>query len=55
MLAQYVEPVEVPVFRYTRKWLQKRAQSDMERAPQQLEIGPPPMDLPADLRGSRCR
>ncbi|NBP86612.1 MAG: AarF/ABC1/UbiB kinase family protein, partial [Mycobacteriaceae bacterium] len=27
MLAQYVEPIEVPVFHYTRKWLQRHAAS----------------------------
>ena len=28
----------MPVFHYTRKWLQKHAQSNMERAPQQLKM-----------------
>jgi predicted unusual protein kinase regulating ubiquinone biosynthesis (AarF/ABC1/UbiB family) len=48
MLAQYVEPVEVPVFHYTRKWLQRHAQSNMERAPQQIKLARQ-MDLPAQL------
>ena len=48
MLAQYVEPVEVPVFHYTRKWLQRHAASNMERAPQQLKMARQ-MDLPAAL------
>jgi predicted unusual protein kinase regulating ubiquinone biosynthesis (AarF/ABC1/UbiB family) len=48
MLAQYVEPVQVPVFHYTRKWLQKHAQSNMERAPQQLKMARQ-MDLPVEL------
>ena len=48
MLAQYVEPVQVPVFHYTRKWIQKHAQSNMERAPQQLKMARQ-MDLPAAL------
>ena len=48
MLAQYVEPVEVPVFHYTRKWLQRHAQSNMERAPQQLKMARQ-MDLPVSL------
>ena len=48
MLRQYVEPVEVPVFHYTRKWLQRHAQSNMERAPQQLKMARQ-MDLPASL------
>ena len=48
MLAQYVEPVQVPVFHYTRKWLQRHAQSNMERAPQQIKMARQ-MDLPASL------
>ena len=48
MLAQYVEPVEVPVFHYTRKWLQKHAAQNMERAPQQLKMARQ-MDLPVNL------
>ena len=48
MLAQYVEPVEVPVFHYTRKWLQKHAAENMERAPHQLKMARQ-MDLPVNL------
>jgi len=48
MLAQYVEPVQVPVFHYTRKWLQRHAASNMERAPQQIKMARQ-MDLPASL------
>ena len=48
MLAQYVEPVEVPVFHYTRKWLQKHAAENMERAPQQLKMARQ-RDLPVNL------
>jgi predicted unusual protein kinase regulating ubiquinone biosynthesis (AarF/ABC1/UbiB family) len=48
MLAQYVEPVEVPVFHYTRKWLQKHAASNMERTPQNLKMARQ-MDLPVEL------
>jgi len=48
MLAQYVEPIEVPVFHYTRKWLQRHAASNMERAPQQLKMARQ-MDLPVNL------
>ena len=48
MLAQYVEPVEVPVFHYTRKWLQRHAAANMERAPQQLKMARQ-MDLPVGL------
>jgi predicted unusual protein kinase regulating ubiquinone biosynthesis (AarF/ABC1/UbiB family) len=48
MLAQYVEPVEVPVFHYTRKWLQRHAAANMERTPQNLKMARQ-MDLPAGL------
>ena len=48
MLAQYVEPVQVPVFHYTRKWLQKHAASNMERTPQNLKMARQ-MDLPVQL------
>jgi predicted unusual protein kinase regulating ubiquinone biosynthesis (AarF/ABC1/UbiB family) len=48
MLAQYVEPVEVPVFHYTRKWLQRHAAANMERTPQNLKMARQ-MDLPASL------
>ena len=48
MLAQYVEPIEVPVFHYTRKWLQLHAAANMERAPQQLKMARQ-MDLPVSL------
>jgi predicted unusual protein kinase regulating ubiquinone biosynthesis (AarF/ABC1/UbiB family) len=48
MLAQYVEPVQVPVFHYTRKWLQRHAAQNMERAPQQIKMARQ-MDLPASL------
>jgi predicted unusual protein kinase regulating ubiquinone biosynthesis (AarF/ABC1/UbiB family) len=48
MLAQYVEPVEVPVFHYNRKWLQKHAAANMERTPQNLKMARQ-MDLPAGL------
>ena len=48
MLAQYVEPIKVPVFHYNRKWLQRQAQSNMERAPQQIKMARQ-MDLPASL------
>ena len=48
MLAQYVEPMQVPVFHYTRKWLQRHAAQNMERAPQQIKMARQ-MDLPASL------
>jgi predicted DNA-binding transcriptional regulator YafY len=47
-VAVATEPVQVPVFHYTRKWLQKHAQSNMERAPQQLKMARQ-MDLPVEL------
>lgn len=52
MLAQYVEPIQVPVFHYTRKWLQRHAQSNMENAPQQIKMARQ-MGLPPSWR-SRC-
>jgi predicted unusual protein kinase regulating ubiquinone biosynthesis (AarF/ABC1/UbiB family) len=48
MLAQYVEPIKVPVFHYNRKWLQRHAAQNMERAPQQIKMARQ-MDLPASL------
>ena len=48
MLAQYVEPLQVPVFHYTRKWLQRHAQSNMANAPQQLKMARQ-MGLPPEL------
>jgi predicted unusual protein kinase regulating ubiquinone biosynthesis (AarF/ABC1/UbiB family) len=48
MLAQYVEPITVPVFHYNRKWLQRQAASNMENAPQQIKMARQ-MDLPASL------
>ena len=50
MLRQYVEPVEVEVFHYTRKWLQKMtvAQIGIERSMAQLKAARQ-MDLPPKL------
>ncbi|AQT81193.1 ABC transporter ATP-binding protein [Mycolicibacterium litorale] len=48
MLRQYVEPIEVDVFHYTRKWLQKMAAANMAVSPQQLKTARQ-MDLPAKL------
>lgn len=48
MLAQYVEPITVPVFHYTRKWLQRQAAASMERTPQNLKAARQ-MDLPPSL------
>ena len=50
MLRQYVEPVEVEVFHYTRKWLQKMtvAQIGIDRSIAQLKAARQ-MDLPPKL------
>lgn len=48
MLRQYVEPIEVEVFHYTRKWLQKMAVSQIDRSVAQVRTARH-MDLPAKL------
>jgi predicted unusual protein kinase regulating ubiquinone biosynthesis (AarF/ABC1/UbiB family) len=50
MLRQYVEPIEVDVFHYTRKWLQKMTAMNMrpERAAGQIRAARQ-MDIPAKL------
>lgn len=48
MLRQYVEPMEVDTFHYTRKWLQQMVKVDMDRSVQQLKAARQ-MDLPAKL------
>ncbi|MDA2894368.1 AarF/UbiB family protein [Mycolicibacterium sp. BiH015] len=48
MLKQYVEPLEVPVFHYTRKWLQKMTALDLEKAPGQIKTARQ-MDIPPKL------
>jgi predicted unusual protein kinase regulating ubiquinone biosynthesis (AarF/ABC1/UbiB family) len=48
MLRQYVEPLEVEVFHYTRKWLQKMAAVNMDRSVQQIKTVRQ-MDVPAKL------
>ncbi|BBZ80018.1 ABC transporter ATP-binding protein [Mycolicibacterium anyangense] len=48
MLRQYVEPMEVEVFHYTRKWLQKMAAANMSVSAEQLKTARA-MDLPAKL------
>ncbi|OAN36483.1 ABC1 kinase family protein [Mycolicibacterium iranicum] len=48
MLKQYVEPLEVPVFHYTRKWLQKMTALDLEKAPGQIKAARQ-MDIPPKL------
>lgn len=51
MLRQYVEPLGVPVFHYNRKWLQRMAANNMDRAPGQLKTArqmniPPRLIIP---------
>lgn len=51
MLQQYVQPLEVEVFHYNRKWLQKMAAVDIDRAPGQIRTArqmaiPPRLAIP---------
>ncbi|KAA0098021.1 AarF/ABC1/UbiB kinase family protein [Mycolicibacterium sp. P1-18] len=48
MLRQYVEPVEVDEFHYTRKWLQKMAAANMDISADAIRTARA-MDLPANL------
>ncbi|MEX0580837.1 MAG: AarF/UbiB family protein [Mycobacterium sp.] len=48
MLRQYVEPIEVPVFHYSRRWLRKQAADNMERSAEQIKMARQ-MNLPASL------
>ena len=48
MLRQYVEPVEVEVFHYTRKWLQKMTAVNMDRSVAQIKTARQ-MDIPIKL------
>jgi predicted unusual protein kinase regulating ubiquinone biosynthesis (AarF/ABC1/UbiB family) len=48
MLRQYVQPVEVEVFHYTRRWLQKMTISQMDRSVSQIKTARQ-MDLPPKL------
>lgn len=48
MLRQYVEPIEVDVFHYTRKWLQRMTVSQFDRSVAQIKVARQ-MDLPAKL------
>ncbi|MCV7193162.1 macrolide-binding ATPase MABP-1 [Mycolicibacterium brumae] len=57
MLQQYVQPLEVEQFHYTRKWLQRMAAVDFERAPGQIRTArqlavPPKMAIPMRVIGS---
>lgn len=48
MLRQYVEPLEVDVFHYTRKWLQKMAAANMDISADTIRTARQ-MDIPAKL------
>jgi predicted unusual protein kinase regulating ubiquinone biosynthesis (AarF/ABC1/UbiB family) len=48
MLRQYVEPVQVEVFHYTRKWLQKMAGMQLDRSVAQIRTARQ-LDLPPKL------
>ncbi|OLP01970.1 ABC transporter ATP-binding protein [Mycolicibacterium porcinum] len=48
MLRQYVEPIEVDVFHYTRRWLQKMAAGQMDNSVAQIKMARQ-LDLPANL------
>jgi predicted unusual protein kinase regulating ubiquinone biosynthesis (AarF/ABC1/UbiB family) len=48
MLRSYVEPIEVEVFHYTRKWLQTMTYSQMDRSVSQIKTARQ-MDLPPKL------
>ena len=48
MLRQYVEPVEVEVFHYNRKWLQKMTALNMDKAAGQIKAARQ-MDIPVKL------
>ena len=48
MLKQYVQPLEVPVFHYHRKWLQRMSAIDMDRAAGQIKAARQ-MNIPAKL------
>jgi predicted unusual protein kinase regulating ubiquinone biosynthesis (AarF/ABC1/UbiB family) len=48
MLRQYVQPLEVPVFHYHRKWLQRMTLVNIERAAGQIKAARQ-MDIPPKL------
>lgn len=48
MLRQYVEPIEVDVFHYTRRWLQRMAAGQMDNSVAQIKMARQ-LDLPATL------
>ncbi|WP_458319893.1 macrolide-binding ATPase MABP-1 [Mycolicibacterium brisbanense] len=48
MLRQYVEPIEVDVFHYTRRWIQRMAAGQMDNSVAQIKMARQ-LDLPANL------
>jgi predicted unusual protein kinase regulating ubiquinone biosynthesis (AarF/ABC1/UbiB family) len=48
MLRQYVEPIEVEVFHYTRKWLQRMSAIELDKSVSQIRTARQ-MDLPPKL------
>ncbi|MCH9732443.1 MAG: AarF/ABC1/UbiB kinase family protein [Actinomycetia bacterium] len=48
MLKQYVDPLQVPVFHYTRKWLQRMTTLELDRAAGQIKAARQ-MDIPPKL------
>ena len=48
MLRQYVEPIEVDVFHYTRKWIQRMAAGQMDNSVAQIRTARQ-LDLPPNL------
>jgi predicted unusual protein kinase regulating ubiquinone biosynthesis (AarF/ABC1/UbiB family) len=48
MLRQYVDPVEVEVFHYTRKWLQRMTVGQIDRSVAQIRTARQ-LDLPPKL------
>lgn len=48
MLRQYVEPIQVEVFHYTRRWLQRMTVSQIDRSVAQIKAARQ-MDLPPKL------
>lgn len=57
MLRQHVEPVQVEVFHYTRRWLMRMAGKQLERPVEQLKTArqldlPPKLAMPMRVLGS---
>ena len=48
MLKQYVDPLQVPVFHYTRKWLQRMTAVELDKAAGQIKAARQ-MDIPPKL------